>query len=421
MKAAVGEAYRQLKGYPLVIFGVCLFAWTLGNMDQSLFGYAIPGIREDFGASLEDVGWILFGSFVFAAFLGVGIGILADHYGRRIMLVLLLGASAFLVGIHALAPTLIALGVLRALAFGLSNALSPITNTYVVEASPKRYRGLMTGLLQCGYPLGWFIASIFAAPLMAIYGWRSIFLLAFAVVPLAWVIGRFLPESERFKNKQQTRPAAASRPTALANIKELFGPALRRRTILIAIMFFTYGGAYSGTAFYFPTFYNEFRGYSMEAATTLVGLSYGLGVVGYVASAIIGEFYLTRRNTTVIWLWLGAFSLLGLIWLPTSYTQDVIWFGLMATFFYGTNGVIATLLTEAFPTRIRATGAALAGSFAINVGFAVYPVLVAKAIETFGWQWAFTAAVFPSLVIAGLAILGLENIRSGLDVDEIAR
>ncbi len=419
MKGVIREALGQLKGYPLVIFAVSLFAWTLANMDQSLFGYAIPGIREEFGASLEDIGWILFGSFVFAAFLGVGIGVLADHYGRRIMLVVLLGSSALLVGIHALAPTLIALAVLRALAFGLGNALSPITNTYTVEAAPKRYRGLMTGLLQCGYPLGWFIASIFAAPLMAIYGWRSIFLLAFVVVPLAWWIRRFLPESERFADRRKVSTAATG-PSAMANIKELFGPNLRRRTILIAITFFTYGGAYAGTAFYFPTFYSEFRGYSMEAATALVGLSYGLGVVGYVASAVIGEFYLTRRNTTVIWLWLGAVTLLGLIWLPTTYTQDVIWFGLMATFFYGTNGVIATLLTEAFPTRIRATGAALAGSFAINVGFATYPVLVARAIEALGWQWAFTAAVFPSLVAAGLAILGLENVRSGLDVDEIA-
>ena len=421
MRTAIREAYGQLRGYPLIIFTVSLFAWTLANMDQSLFGYAIPGLRDEFGASLQDVGWILFGSFVFAAFLGVGIGMLADHYGRRIMLVVLLGASAFLVGVHALAPTLLALGVLRALAFGLSNALSPITNTYTVEASPKRYRGLMTGLLQCGYPLGWFIASIFAAPLMAIYGWRAIFFLAFAVVPLAWVIGRFLPESERFKTRRDNPDLPREKATPLANVRELFGPALRRRTILIAICFFSYGGAYAGTAFYFPTFYNEFRGYSMEAATALVGLSYGLGVVGYIASAVIGEFYLTRRNTTVIWIWLGAVALLGLIWLPTNYTQDVIGFGLMATFFYGTNGVIATLLTEAFPTRIRATGVALAGSCAMNVGFAVYPILVAKAIESLGWQWAFTAAVFPSLVVAGLAILGLENTRSGLDIDEIAR
>jgi len=37
-----------------------------------------------------------------------------------------------------------------------------------------------------------------------------------------------------------------------------------------------------------------------------------------------------------------------------------------------------------------------------------------------GWQWSFTLAVVPSMAIAGLAILTLKNMPSGLDVDEVA-
>ena len=420
MKSDLKKSYQELKGYPLTIFFICLVAWTLSNMDQAFFGFVIPDIREEFDASLTDISWILTASFLFTAVCVVVIGLLADRYGRRVMLVVCLALSALMVGAQAFASTLVVLGVLRALAFGISGGLSPITNTFTVEATPNRYRGLMTGLLQCGYPLGWFIASLMSVPIMNQYGWRAIFLLALLVVPVAFVIGRFLPESARFRSARQDPHHAAASGKAAENIKALFRPDLRRRTLLIALTFFTYGGAYAGTAFYFPDFYTKVRGYTVSEATTLIGLSYGVGVIGYIAAAVTGEFFTTRRNTTVAWLWLGAASLLGLVWLPTSYAQDFIWFSIMAGFFYGTNGVIATLLTESFPTRVRATGAALAGSAAISIGFASYPRLVAEAVEAVGWQWAFTFAVVPSLVVGGFAILALPNTRSGIDVDEIA-
>lgn len=411
---SIRSFFSELRGYPLLIFGICLFAWTLANMDQAFFGFVIPNIQAEFDASLEQIGWILTASFLFAAIAVAFIGMLADRFGRRALLVGCLVVSALLVGIHALAPTLLALGVFRALAFGISSGLAPITNTYTVEAAPSRYRGLLTGFLQCGYPLGWFIASIIAVPTMNAWGWRAVFYLAFIVIPLAFLIARYLPESQRFQSKAPADNAGRG------SFRALFAPDLRRRTLLIGLTFFTYGGAYAGTAFYFPSFYAEVRGYSVAEATTLIGLSYGVGVVGYVAAAIAGEFFLTRRNATVVWLWLGAVSLLALVWLPQNYAQDFVAFCVMAAFFYGTNGVIATLLTEGFPTRVRATGAAVAGSAALSLGFASYPVLVAMAVGAVGWQWAFTLAVAPSLVVGGLAILALPNIRSGLDVEDIA-
>jgi len=127
-----------------------------------------------------------------------------------------------------------------------------------------------------------------------------------------------------------------------------------------------FGGAYAGTAFYFPSYFNEFRGYSIEVATSIVGISYGVGVLGYFAVAIIGEFYMTRRNTCALWALLGCLATVGLLWLPDSYIEDVIWFGLMAAFFYGNAAALSMLLVETFPTHIRATAAAFAGSFALS-------------------------------------------------------
>ncbi len=415
-------AWSALAGYPLLIFFACLFGWSLTSMDQSLFGYAIPGIRDEFGAGIEQVGWVLSLSFIFAAFASVAIGMMADRFGRRIMFIACLSVSALLVGLHALVIGLLSLTVMRMLAFGISNGLSPITNAYVAEAAPARYRGLLVALLQCGYPIGWFVASLFVAPLIATWGWRYIFLPALLVIPIAFLIARYLPESRRF---EEVRSAGSNHPAGearhfLTTLGPLFRPQLRYKTLACFTAFFLFGGAYAGTAFYFPTYFNEFRGYSVEEATAIVGISYGVGVLGYFAVAIIGEFYMTRRNTCALWAALGALATLGLLWLPDTYLEDVIWFGLMAGFFYGNAAALSMLLVETFPTHIRATAAGFAGSFGLNLGHATFPLLVAYAIPVIGWQWSFTLAVVPSMLIAGLAILTLQNIPSGLDVDEVA-
>ena len=75
----------------------------------------------------------------------------------------------------------------------------------------------------------------------------------------------------------------------------------------------------------------------------------------------------------------------GLIWIPTTFAGDVLWFSLMAAFFYGANAVMGTFLTEQFPTHMRATGSAIAGTFAMNLGHVLFPLGVAFAVEPLGW------------------------------------
>jgi MFS family permease len=401
-----------------MVFGVCLFGWTLTNLDQSLFSYAVPGIRREFGKGLEQIAWILSVSFALASVSAVMMGIAADIYGRKIIFVGTLAASALLVGLHYWVPNFITLAVLRTVGFAVSVGLAPIVVTYTSEASPARYRGLMTGFLQCGFPIGWFLAALIASPIMATYGWRAIFLPALLVVPIAIFLYRFLPESERFEEEKIARESEGSRVFSWSdNIKELFSPAYRKKTGLCFIIFFMMGGAYAGTAFYFPSFFNEVRGYSEEKATFLVGVSYGIGIIGYIGSSLVGEFITTRRNTIIIWLWLGALAMCGLIWVPTTYLGDMFWFSVMAAFFYGANAVMGTFLAEQFPTRMRATGTAIAGTLGLNMGHIMFPLIVAWAITPLGWELAFALATVPPLFLAGLAAFAMENRASGLELD----
>jgi len=398
----------------ILLFSV--FAWTISNLDQSLFGYAVPGMIADFHIGLDAVGAILSVSFAAAAGLVVLAGLAADRYGRRYTLAALLAASALFVGLHAFATTVLLLALFRALAFGLAAGIAPITATYVAEAVPARHRGVLMGVLQCGYPLGWFLASLIAAPLLEARGWRSIFLVGFAVVPLAVLIARYLPESHRYARVAATRAPESPKALDFRLLRELFSHRFRRRSLACLVLFFAFGCAYAGTAFYFPTFFMTIRGYTPAQAAALVGLSNGIAVLGYLAAAAVGEYAWTRRNTYALWCALGAVALVGLLWLPRERWEDLALFALTGAFFYGSNAVVGTLLTELYPTRVRATAYAVCGSAPLTVGFALYPSVVPVVVAAIGWQRALSVAIVPLLLASAAAALWLPNVRSGEEV-----
>jgi MFS family permease len=393
-----------------------LFAWTMSNLDQSLFGYAVPGIISDLHIGLEQIGQMLSFGFIVAAVMVVFAGLAADRYGRRWTLAGLLAASALFVGLHGFVTSVSQLALLRALAFGLAAGLAPITAAYVAESAPARHRGILMGVLQCGYPLGWFLAAMIAAPLLDKSGWRSIFLVGFAVIPIAFLIAWRLPESRRYAAIAANRSSDTPSALDFKLLRELFSHEYRARSLAAIVLFFAFGCAYSGTAFFFPTYFMEVRGYTPAQAAQLVGISNGIAVLGYLSAAYVGEYLLTRRNTYAIWCALGAGALLGLLWLPHERWQDLALFALTAAFFYGSNAVVGTLLADLYPTRMRTTGYAVCGSAPLSAGFALFPSLVPLAVAAVGWQWALSALIVPLLVVSAAAALVLPNILSGLEV-----
>ena len=398
------------------ILAFSLFAWTVSNLDQSLFGYAIPGIIGEFGIGLDRIGLILSIGFIVSAVLVVFAGLAADTWGRRWTLAILLASSAFFVGMHGFVSDANQLTVARAIAFGLSAGLAPITAAYVAESAPARHRGMWMGVLQCGYPLGWFLAAMIAAPLLETSGWRAIFYVGFAVVPLAFLIAWRLPESSRFTDVAATR--TASTPTLdFKLLKEMFAGHFRRRSLASVLLFFTFGCAYAGTAFFFPTYFMSVRGYSQSEAAQLVGLSNGIAIAGYLAAAWVGEYRMTRRDTFALWCLLGAIALVALVWVPTARWQDLTLFALTGAFFYGSNAVVGTLLTELYPTRMRTTAYAVCGSAPLTLGFALFPAIVPQFVASVGWQWTFSMLISPLLLIASAAALALPKLQSGQDVD----
>jgi MFS family permease len=398
-----------------LVLPLCLAVWTLSNLDQGLFGYAVPGILAEFHLRLQAVGVILTISFAAGAGMVVLSGIAADRFGKEITLGLLLGLSALLVGLQAFASNIVWLTLLRALGFGFSSGLAPITNALVAENANARTRGLAMGLLQCGYPLGWLFASLFAAPLLQRYGWRSICLVALPVVPLAAIVPFFLGTGP-MRLAQGVRADRRPLPSR-ALLSSLFAPSLRRTSLATMAIFFLFGGAYAGSVFFFPLFFVQARHYTASNAASLVGISNGIAVFGYMGAALFGEFLITRRNVFVLWCLGGAAGLIGLLWFSKGAAQDVLWYGATAALFFGSQAVVIVLVSELFPAQVRTTGIALCASAPVNLGFATFPMIVPMVVGAVGWRLGMSLTILPPLIGAGLCGLLLQNRRSGLAID----
>ena len=395
------------------ILVISFLAWTLTNMDQAFFGYAIPGILEEFNLPLEAAGIILTISFIIASIMLLFTGIAADRFGRGPILSLYLAVSALLVGFQGLAGGIVMLTIFRALGFGFSTGLSPITNAYVVENVKPRMRGMAMGVLQCGYPLGWFIASLFAVPLLTDYGWRAMCFAAFLVVPLAGLFHWLLRDTAGIILAGTDSPIKGK-------VRVLFSAPYRKSSLASIATYFAFGGAYAGSAFYFPTFFAEVRGYSQSDAASLVGMSNFIGIGGYLLAAFVGEYLLTRRSVFIIWALGGTIALIGLLWFSESRTSDTIWYGLTAALFYGSLAVLPVLIAEIFPEEVRASALSVCASAPLSLGFAVFPLIVPFVVGSVGWQMGFSIIICPLLALSAMTAFALPNLRSGDDLAVMA-
>ncbi|MEM1261638.1 MAG: MFS transporter [Pseudomonadota bacterium] len=398
--------------YPYAAFAVCLVAYATSQMDLALLGYAGPSIRNEFGLTLSGYMAVLAAAFVIAGILIVWFSLLADRGSRRGMFVFSLVASSVLVALHGLVASVVMLALLRGTSIAAGGLTYPITGAIIAEEFPARFRGLALGLLQIGYPLGWVLASFWAAWLLTDYNWRWLFLVGLVSLPLVAVVLAVIREPARAVAARQSEGTKA-------RWLELLSPALRRRTVLLFIAQFLFIWAYAGSVFLMPFYLAEHRGFDAAKFSELIGLGHAIGIGGYVLAALTGEFLLTRRTTVVIWTLLGAVMFQVMVWGTSGFGDLLIAYGLMSMFFYGSAAVKFAYLAEVFPTRLRATALSTSGSLAVTLGSATGPLMVSMAVETLGWNVGYALVVGIPLTLAGCLYLALTPVPSGLEVEEV--
>jgi EmrB/QacA subfamily drug resistance transporter len=172
--------------WTLAIVSVALFMVTLDNL---VVTNALVSIREDLGASLEELEWTVNAyTLSFAVFLLTGAA-LGDRLGRRAVFVAGLGVFTLASAAAALAPSTDALIAARAVQ-GLGAAIiTPLSLTLLSEAFPGERRGLALGIWSGVSGLGVALGPVVGGAVVEGFSWQWIFWLnvpvGLAVAPVA--------------------------------------------------------------------------------------------------------------------------------------------------------------------------------------------------------------------------------------------
>ncbi len=196
-----------------VLAGLSL-SMLLSSLGTSIANVALPTMAQAFGATFQDVQWIVLAYLLAITTLIVSVGRLGDIVGRRRLLLgglVLFTAASVLCG---LAPTLGLLIAARA-AQGLGAAvMMALTMAFVGETVPKAKTGRAMGLLGAMSALGTALGPSLGGLLIAGPGWQAIFLINAPLGLLALLLAsRHLPADRQ--RSQVERPGFDVMGTAL--------------------------------------------------------------------------------------------------------------------------------------------------------------------------------------------------------------
>jgi MFS transporter, AAHS family, 4-hydroxybenzoate transporter len=209
------------------VFAVCYVIQLMDAFDAQSIGFAAKSIEVDVHIPIATFGQV-FSAGLFGAMAGAFLlGPLADRFGRRWMLTI---AVVTFAAFTLLTPSTYDLNSLLACRFlaglGLGGAI-PNALALSSEYTPKRYRGLMTGVLCAVFPLRGFIGAVTSAKVLPVLGWPMLFYIG-GVIPflLALAVVVALPESLQFllksaKNQPLVTRIARDIDPALANFEEI--------------------------------------------------------------------------------------------------------------------------------------------------------------------------------------------------------
>src|SRR5579863_9457391 len=216
------------------VVAASFLGWALDAFDFFLLVFVLRDIAKEFTTDITAVTLAITLTLAMRPIGAYIFGRAADRWGRRPVLmvdVLLYSVLEFATGFS---PNLTTLLVLRAL-FGIAMGGEwGVGASLTMESIPPHARGFVSGLLQSGYPAGYFLASIVYGLLFQYIGWRGMFMVGAIPALLVFYIRRSVPESPTW------RPTDA-RSRTLTIVQKHWRLGIYAVLLMTAFNFFSHG------------------------------------------------------------------------------------------------------------------------------------------------------------------------------------
>ncbi len=355
--------------------------YAMDGFDLLILSFLLRPIAASLHLTPPESAALVTATLVGAVVGGMIFGVLADRFGRVRVLTWTILLFALFTGLCGLAPGYRSLLAFRTIAglglggeFGIGMAL-------VAEAWPAAMRARVSSYVGLGWQAGVLAAALVSPVLLPVIGWRGMFALGVVPAVAAFFIRRNLEEPALF---------VATRP--MAPMRLFTDPGLARRSIGMVVLCSVQNFGYYGVMIWLPSYLANRFGYGLTqsalwTAVTIGGMAVGIAVFGQVADRV------GRRPAFLAWM-AGAAVMVVVYAGLTAPVALLVGGAVMGFFVNGMLGGYGALMSELYPTGLRAT----AQNVLFNIGRGVGgfgPVVVG---------WVAGRHGFPA-AIAGLAVL----------------
>jgi SHS family lactate transporter-like MFS transporter len=383
-------------------FIAAYLGWTLDAFDYFLLVMVVRHVAADFRAGIPSVSYALFLTLAMRPVGALLFGLLADRFGRRPALMASILLYAVVELLSASAPSLGVFLALRAV-FGIGmGGVWGVGASLAMESVPTKTRGMLSGILQEGYPAGYLLAALTYGLVYPHFGWRGMFVVGALPAFLVLFIRVGVKESPAWLEDRAKQTSGAGRAAGgiWATLRERWPLFIYMVVLMAAFNAFSHGSQ----DLYPSAFLEKQRGIHLETVTR-IAIVYNLGAItgGMLFGAISQTIGRRRAIATsallaipMIPLWIGAGSVAGLA--AGAF--------LMQFAVQGAWGVVPAHLSELSPSAVRGTFPGLAYQLG-NLAAAFVGPLQAIVAERRGGDYSFSLGWVVGIGAVILAVLAL--------------
>jgi MFS transporter, SHS family, lactate transporter len=367
--------------------------WTLDAFDFFILVFVLKDVAQEFHTGVETVTYAIFLTLAARPIGALLFGLAADRYGRRVTLMVDILLFSMLEFASGLAPSLIIFLILR-LAFGVAMGGEwGVGAALAMETIPPGTRGVVSGILQTGYPSGYLLAAITYFALYGLIGWRGMFMIGILPALVVLYIRGKVEESPAFLARAHTKQGAG----LVKMLRYNAGRFLYVVLLMTAFNFFSHG-----TQDLYPVFLQLQRHFSQHTVG-IIAIVYNIGaILGGITFGALSQRIGRRRAILVA-------ALLTLPVIPVwaygarPLTLAVSAF-LMQFAVQGAWGVVPAHLNELSPEDMRGTFPGFAYQLG-NLLASANATLQAGIAQANGGNYAFALATVAAIVAVTLAVL----------------
>ncbi len=320
--------------------------WTLDAFDFFILTLVIDDIAKSFGRTRPDIAFTLTVALAMRPLGAIIFGIMADHWGRRLPLMINVIFYAVVSVLSGLAPSYQAFLLLRML-FGVGMGGEwGVGASLALESASPRLRGLLSGLLQEGYALGSLLAAL-AFRLVYPYfeslypgnGWRLMFFLGGLPALLSLFIRAKVKESDAWHEHKTDWPTYR---------KSL--PKYWQRFVYLVLLMTMMNFMSHGTQDMYPTLLGTI-GYAKSRIADITVLA-GIGAI---LGGLVFGYYSDKSGRRRAMMTAMIFGLMVVPFWIAGHSPWRILVGvfLMQFFVQGAWGVIPAHINELSPNHLR--------------------------------------------------------------------